>query len=213
MSDSLIKQKGKVITKKVNSFLISYFKLFVVISVVIIFTSGVFLIIIPKYRATLNSIKDISLNEKYKYNKRIKDLEDLRTLLKNYNSISAKDVIKMNNVIPPKYRKEDVFLMIKDLIEKNNLLVTSIDVRDAESLKSSEVERSVEKKKIKESGVGLMNINVTVNGINYDSFLNILKVFETSAPLIDVKSFSFLPTSEDETKTATFVMTMYYFDK
>ncbi len=213
MSDSLIKQKGKMIAKKINTFLISYFKLFVIFSVVIIFAGGIFLIIIPKYRATLSSIKDISLNEKYKYNKRIKDLDDLRTLLKNYNNISAKDVIKMNDVIPPKYRKEDVFSMIKDLIEKNNLIVTNIDVKDAESVKLSKVERSVEKKRIKESGVGLMNINVTVNGINYDSFLNILKVFETSAPLIDVKSFSFLPTSEDKTKTATFVMTMYYFDK
>lgn len=201
------KNNKSILKKRINDFFVKYFSFFVVFIIVIVFTYGTFFVLMPCYDNALKSIDELTKSENARYNKKIEDLNSLRKFLNVYSKILTENIDKVKNIIPDEYQKEDIFLGMQELINNNQLTVKSIDINQDKS----RVAKDLEEKSIKSDGVGSYSINVDVDGINYDSLVELLDVFEKSAPLIEVNNFSFSPKIDNRTEVSNISLTTYYF--
>jgi tRNA threonylcarbamoyladenosine modification (KEOPS) complex Pcc1 subunit len=180
--------------KRINLFFLTYFKAIVVLMVLAIIFFGVWRFLIPQYKESLASIKEFGQSEKEKYDERRKDLEDLRAALNTYNRISARDIERVNSILPREYEKESLFTYIKHFTEKNNLELESVYISKSGggSNERSKAEQS-EKKERKNKSVEQVDITINLlsSATDYSSLKSLIDTFERNLRLMDVKSFSF----------------------
>jgi len=198
-------ERKKAFLKNVNSFLNKNFKWFIVLVVIIIFTTGYFYLLKPKYEQTQKVLKIINQKKESDYQTKKKHLEKIKNLLLAYSKIRPAYIEKINSIAPTK--NEELFTKINQLISNQGLLVQSLDIQRIGSREPQKNTNNKQKKDYLASGdLGAIKINVNVRGTDYESFKKLLYAIENNLRLIDVQKVSFNP----EGQSSQLVLLTYY---
>ncbi len=175
-----------------NTFLNSYFNLFVVVLLSFLLIMSYFLILKPKVDKTVMAIEEnISYHQKLLQSEKTK-LLSLEAVIANYNDIDAIDIERVNRILPNDYDKELLYGEIEELITRNGFIPTSItlkkDGEEALAAGAAPVNTKLESK-VSEK-VGIINISLSIASVDYAGLKNLLNILESNLRLLDVKQLS-----------------------
>lgn len=191
--------KGPKNNNKLNLFLNKYFSIFLVFLVIVILISAYFLILRPKFQATL-SIIEKNLEEQQKiYFSQQRKLVNLQAINAVYKQISAEDLKKFDNILPTDYPPEALFGELEEVIKQSGFILSNVNVNKEELLAEGEASASV----------GRMVINLSLGAVDYSGLKSLLKKLENNLRLLDIQDIAFSPADESLNLT----MATYYYKK
>lgn len=187
-----------------NLFLNNYFNIIMVFVVIIVLVISYFIIIKPKYDATMAAIK-INIEQQQKiYNDQYKKLTSLKTVAELYKKISPTDLKKFEGVLPDNYVKERLFGELEEIITQSGFILDSVTIE-----KPAEADAAKEGKPLLPTKIGTINLQLSLSAIDYAGFKNLLKLLESNLRLFDVTNVTFSP----EGNSATLTLSTYYYNK
>ncbi|MCD4694066.1 hypothetical protein K8R62_01780 [bacterium] len=204
MSNKDIKdeKEKKAFLKRVNNFLINYFKWFVFLLILIVFVCGYYFLLFPKYKEIENTIKsnqeqqqEVFLTKQRTYNK-------LKDYIDSYNALPQKDLGKIDKILPEAYNQEELFSELNYLIKRNNLILKSVNINSGNSRSEFGEEKPNKNKALNSgainipSGVEKFSATLSIVGTNYYSLKNLLYNLENNIKLINITNLSFSPSSQ-----------------
>ncbi|MFA6514568.1 MAG: hypothetical protein WCT50_04770 [Patescibacteria group bacterium] len=200
-----------------NLFLNEYFNVLVVLLLVIIFTLAYFLLIGPKFSATVTVIKENIEMQKKIYAEQEKKFADLKIIKDVYDQISLADLSKFNGILPQAYVKEQLFGELEEIIVNSGFLINSVAIssdevasdNNGEAMPPVETEIPTIGSASASAGerVGKIMITVSVGAIDYSGFKSLLRTIEANSRLFDVESVNF---SEGGNSADLQLVTYYY---
>lgn len=132
-------------------------------------------------RPLWQEIQDLQ-NERGAFESTVLKITDLRktrdNLIQTYNSISQKDIKRVNKMVPDKAATGSLIVQMANLTNESNLLLKSINISEAGGSGGTDGSYQV------------VDLSLTVSG-SYSRFLKFLEKIEKSLRLIDVTSISF----------------------
>jgi len=185
-----------------NLFLNDYFNIIIVGVVLIALVVAYFLIIQPKYDATMSAIRINIEQQQRLYTEQVKKLNNLKTISSLYEKISPADLKKFNGVLPDDYVKERLFGELEEIISQNGFILNSVSI-SKEELKAGDAGDG------KSGKVGSLNIQLAISTIDYTGFKNLLRLLESNLRLFDVTNLTFSPGAN----TANLTLTTYYYSQ
>ncbi len=202
-------EKNKKRLKKVNIFLIRYFKVFVFLVVLFMLAVGSLFLLLPKYNEVKFLLKT-SKEEQFEFIlSREERLEELQSVISSFERISERDRERVKLMIPERQNEEELFTEISSLVRDNNLnlinMGVSIQERDEEEERrgvdaliasresSDEDEEEEDYDRSLPSGVERIRVEMTVFGTDYGALKSLLNSLETNLTLMDVVSIDFSP--------------------
>lgn len=190
-----------------NLFLNNYFNLFLAVFLILFLLAAYFLILAPKYQATLTAIKDEIAAKQNLYNIQKKKLADLKMTVSLYKKINPADLKKINDVFSDAYVKESLFGEIEDIVNQNGFTVTDIAITrpedDVNAAKAAATSTPLNK------NLGEIDINLSLGMLDYAGFKNLVKIFETNLRLMDISQINFSASDG----TANLMLRTYYYKK
>jgi LPS O-antigen subunit length determinant protein (WzzB/FepE family) len=193
-----------------NIFLNNYFNIILAAFLIIIIVVVYFLVLGPKYQATLTIIKD-SITEKQKLlNTKKKKLTDLTAVSNLYKKIDVNDLKKFNNVLSDDYVKETLFGEIEDIVNQKGFVVQNIGISSSgQGKESSTVSAALASSTPLSPNIGQIEITLSIAEIDYTGFRNLVRLFETNLRLFDVSQVSF----SGGGNSANITLRTYYYKK
>lgn len=179
--------------KKPSQLLVYLFRFFnyvIFLIFLIVLASGYLFVLKPKY----DQIKKEITAKLEKYQTTKGDLEDYQINLLKYSSsfkqIDLGNQEKVNLMINDNILPEYIFDEISDVIASKNIILNSITIDSTDSDNS--------KSKIKSavnlgSDVQILRFTISLMGLDYQSFKNLLSALEDSIKMYDVMNVSFSP--------------------
>ena len=196
----------------INTFLNTYFNLFVVILVSFLLLMSYFFILQPKINKTTQAISEnISSHQKLLQAEKNK-LTNLREAIDAYSKIDVIDSARINKILPNNYNKELLYGEIEEMIIKNGFIPTSITLNkeDEDQGTTGAVAKSdskVEATKVSDK-IGVVNISLSIASVDYAGLKNLLGVLENNLRLLDVKKLSL-----DGGHSGSLELSTYYYKK
>jgi len=210
--------------KAANTFLIRYFKLFVLGVVVFMLIIGFLVLLWPKYKEVKSLVKSSKQQQQEVFLQKHERLDDLRSIIDSYKSISESQKNKVDEVIPERRNKEEIFTEVKNLVARNGLSLKSITLegdkekeekeREEERMivrrqrsqeqKEEEEEEDYEKRELP-ADIERIRFNLFVVGTNYNSLRSLLITLENNLSLMDIININFNP----EGKTTNMIVDAY----
>ena len=205
--------KKKLFLKKASVFVVHYFDSLVAVTVLIIFVTGFFFIINPKYK-TINEMEMYSID----------DLEAGKTKLENYSAklvdyrntyrdLSEVGKERIEKVVPGNEQLENFFAQIESITKKQGVFITSMSVADEkkkEKVANSGNDEGVEKETANSAEskgeLGVASISLIISGVDYAGTKKLLSIFENNLRLMDVKSIKF----DTSNKEVELLITAYF---
>lgn len=205
---------NKFYLKKINNFLLSYFKIFIFVVVLILLSLGYLFLVKPKYEQVNAQIKNFKDSRETLYQKNLRTLNELNDYIESYESIPEENVKKVHAMLPDRYNKEELFSELNHLVSGNNLTLKSVKVKgDGGDLKFGETkggEKKGENKYIdKPEDVETYTVTMSILGTNYGSLKNLLFTLERNMKLLDITELNFSPSG----KTVNITLQTYYSKK
>lgn len=181
--------------KKLTVFIAKNFLLVIILSAFLILALGFFIIIKPKYDRVNKEYEEV---EELKVNYRIfyDNFNDTKDLLSIYNDLSSEDIEKVNKIIPSKDLPENLITELNSLINRNGLLMTSINIisdEDEDSVKKTSKKSKNEAVNTLPAQIGTIKVSTNILGVDYNSFKNLVVVLENNLRIFDVESIGFSP--------------------
>ena len=181
----------------INNFLNNYFNIFVVIFTSFLLILSYFLILKPKVDATTLAISDnISQQQKIYQTERTK-LYSLEKSIEAYKEVNPVDMERVNSILPSSYDKERLFGELEEIITANGYKLNSITISKEGEEAATNNDNTAnanpgDKVKLSKASenIGLINVSVSIGGIDYASLKNFLSVLENNLRLFDVTSVS-----------------------
>ncbi len=193
-----------------NTFLNDYFNLVVVFIVIVFLVASYFVLIKPKFEATLVSIRDnISQQEQFYQNQRQK-LADLQAAAALYHKVDDIDINKVNTILPDEYAKEKIFGELEDVLIQQGLMLNSIKLTKGDESADGEPMAAKDIRILdipNADRVGVIEVEMGISATDYAALKNLLPILESNLQLIDVQSLNFSPAD----KTANIIFYTYYF--
>jgi len=193
-----------------NTFLNDYFNLVVVFIVIVFLIASYYVLIKPKFEATLVSIRDnISQQEQFYQNQRQK-LADLRAAASLYHQVGEIDINKVNSILPDEYAKEKIFGELEDILIQQGLILNYIKLTKGGESAAGEPMAAKDVRILdipNADRVGVIEVEMGISATDYASLKNLLPILENNLQLIDVQSLDFSPAD----KTASIIFFTYYF--
>ena len=218
-TQALLRRRRNTINRLLNE----YFGLIVILVVASVFMAAFIFLIKPKYKEILDSINTTfftnnQLAPKYK------QLEDYKDILRSYKAIDPAQIKKVDDMIPPRYIKQDLFTELVFIIAKKGFVVNSLDITGDSSplfgavagapgaqagavMISNRQNNDTATSPSDSANIGVMTAKVSVNKIDYPGLKVLLGVLENSLRIIDVKSVTFNPANN----TANLTLDTYYY--
>lgn len=191
---------------KLNSFFNVYFKFIILIIVLISLLFSYVYILKPKYDKAVEAVKGNIISQERVYLLQLNKLNKFKQLVAAYNKIPSDEKDKLNNLLPPDYIKEQLFIELGYIIPQNGYNLTHLDFKkDKEIEVKQKVQRNVNVEKEKTarsfldelpSDIGYIDANLRVSNITYNGVRNLLKLLENNLRLIDIYKISFDPEGE-----------------
>lgn len=213
-----IEEKNKTeikISKQVSKssiFIYKYFKIVILIEVLLVLSVGYFLIIEPqisqikKYEELIEWKKD-DLGRAKDYQK---DSQFLESEYERLKSKLSEDIDKLHEILPPEKNLPELMTQIEALVEDQGLKLGSIAMdssNDAPNRKSNLIVEN-EKSKLDQEMISEAKITLfvfTEEG-GYKKVKNLLQAIENHIRLIDVISFAF----DSNIKSYSIIFKTYY---
>ncbi len=193
-----------------NTFLNDYFNLVVVFIVIVFLLASYYVLIRPKFEATLVSIRDnITQQEQFYQNQRQK-LADLQAAAALYHKVGDIDINKVNSILPDEYAKEKIFGELEDILIQQGIMLNSIKLTKGGESTSGEPMAAQDTRILdipNSDRVGVIEVEMNLSATDYASLKNLLPILESNLQLIDVQSLDFSPAE----KTANIIFYTYYF--
>jgi hypothetical protein len=197
IEDSIEERKN--ITRQLNKFLSDYFNWVVAGIVLIVFVIGFFAILLPKYEQTVKLIDAGNQQQTLDTSSKQNELDKINKLLATYNGIDKKYIDKVNAIAPSIQNKEELFSELNYLISVNQLSLQSVSLSPIENYQDQGLMAISPAQQAIPNEIQMVNVSIAVNGIDYESFKNLLTSLENNLRLIDVLSLNFAPGSSNTT--------------
>lgn len=208
--------KSKITKQRVQIFLGQYFRLVILIMVILIFFGGWFFLK-PKYQQIISLTESQKRKVRSDFEGRKIYLNKLISTINAYNQIDKSDIAKVNAILPPPNIKETLFPYMDNLMRKNGFLLTSLSVQPImeESGSAKKKSDSGQAKKDKQvqgdalpKEIGVIKMNMSIAGVDYESLKRLLRIMENNLRLMDISDLGFDLNNE----TATLALTTYYYN-
>ena len=184
-------------------FLNSYFNIIMVFVVIIVLIGAYFIVIKPKFDATMTAIQSNLEQQQTLFNSQQKKLSTLKTISDLYNKIPSSDLQKFNGVLPDNYVKEELFGELEEMITQNGFILNSVQIVKNDAAAATDTTLPQNPK------VGVINVKLALSAVNYQGFKNLLKLMENNLRLFDVTAVSFSP----DGNSAGITLSTYYYNK
>ena len=190
---------------KINNILNSYFKYFIFIVVAAILFGSYVYILKPKYEEVVKVVYGDIDNQEKVYLQQLKKLNSFKKIVSIYNSIPNDEKERLNNLLPPDYIKEQLFIELGYILPQNGYNLSYLNFeKDIETEKEDENRRQVNSEKKSEfyflndlpEDIGYIKAGLEVSMIDYNSLRNLISLLEYNLKLIDIYSIDFNPNSE-----------------
>jgi len=179
-------------------FLYRYFYFFSLILVVVVITIGFFVFVIPKYKSISDNINTKDQEKKLELDYLNNYQLELTKYKTSYEKLEKEDIEKVNKIYPSLEDVEELFTELAVLVKKNGLLLNSIELKKFEEKNVQKTAAKKEDNAQKEGAIselsddiGVVDINLSISGVNYKSLKNILRTFENNLRILDIQSLSF----------------------
>ncbi len=186
-----------------NLFLNNYFNIILVGVVIVVLALAYFIIIKPKYDATISSINVTIQQQKRLYTEQQKKLNNLKTIADLYKKIPTADLNKFNGVLPDDYVRERLYGELEEIIASNGFILNSV------SIEQSPVADPNNPAPVDNNKLGTVNLQLSISAIDYSGFKNLLRLLEANLRIFDITKLSFSPGGN----AANLEMTTYYYKK
>ncbi|MCF7795465.1 hypothetical protein K9M50_03840 [Patescibacteria group bacterium] len=190
---------------KINAFFSTYFKFIILIIVLAVFLLSYIYVLKPKYNTAVEAVKGNIVSQERVYLQQLSKLNKFKQLVAVYNKIPSDEKDKLNNLLPPDYIKEQLFIELGYIIPQNghNLSYLNFE-KDTEIEAEQEGQRRVNTKEETPRfflndlppDIGYIDANLKISSASYNSVRNLLKLLENNLRLIDVYQISFNPEGE-----------------
>lgn len=196
--------RGQKNQNAMNLFLNSYFNIIMVLVVIIVLALAYFIVLQPKYDATMTAISSNIEQQQKLYLDQQKKLDNLKTVSDLYKKIPLADLKKFNGVLPDNYVRERLFGELEEIVTQNGFILNSVSI-------SQEVKKAPtdEGAAVVSNKIGKINIQLSLSAIDYTGFKNLLRLLENNLRLFDITNVSFSPGGN----TAELTLTTYYYNK
>lgn len=196
---------------KRNNFLNKYFNLILSALFLIILIFSYFYLLGPKLKASQSLIIDNISNQKLLLEQQKRKLATLESVISIYSQIPANDLNRFNSVLPYKYKKEQLYGELEEIVTKNGWLLQGMTIVNPQEEKEGVSQREL--KGINIYGtvnplVEVLEVDIVVEGIDYLGVKKLLAILEKNIRLFDVSEISFSGDSQAEIKLITY----YYQD-
>ena len=203
-----------------NNFFSVYFKFIILIVILIIFIVSYIYVLKPKYDRAVESVKGNIASQERVYLQQLNKLNNFKQLVTVYNKIPSDEKDKLNNLLPPDYIKEQLFIELGYIIPQNGHNLTYLDFKkDKEIEAEQEGQRRVNTSEEELSAIsfldelppdiGYIKADIMISNTTYNSVKNIIKLLENNIRLIDIYEIDFNP--EEESLSLSFAT--YYLDE
>lgn len=203
-----IKSDNRQLMKKVNSFLIDYFRWVMVTVLLAVALFGIFLVVLPKYQDVNNQISSDYMDESQRFQHMSRYLDELYSLKKSFNNVQEADRARIGRFLPNNPGLEDLMTEIYALADRTGVSAASIKaaIEDGNK-KSTDMFAADEKTNTALSGdIAKINVSVNIINVNYSQYKAFLSSLENNLRLLDVLETSYSPSSG----SANFKINAYY---
>ena len=195
-----------------NLFLNDYFSIILALALILFLALAYLVFLGPKFSATQKAISANTEEKRILYEVTQKKLVSLKAVFEIYQKVNPADLQKFNSVLPDSYTRERLFGELEEIIGQGGWLLSSISISPEEKGAKTVVSPSGGDGKsvspvLKNSRVGVINIQLEISAIDYPGFKELLRLLETNLRLFDVTSVNFSPSEN----SATVIMTTYYY--
>jgi len=157
------------------------------------------LIIKPKFEDLKNIKIEIDSNEKLYLEKK----EILKNMSSNNKVVNKENVEKIEKMLLNKNNIEEFITQIDNIVRGNGLILSSISINDSGDLPPSDSNTEAT-----DTGIGVVNLSMTIENVNYTLLKKLLASFENNLNIIDIKTLGF---SGEDGSSVNISATSYYF--
>lgn len=202
-------EKRKAQYKKIFTDIIGkFFNVIMVLFVLVVFVIGYNYVLRPKYDNVSTVIAErnrLKINNLNILKNNISTIDRYKTA---YNKIGDESLKKINTILPSFGSNEEFFTAFEEMVLKKGFLITNLAVSSDE-----DKDTSVKKKSAaapaptgKDPEIGIVNIKMSVIGVDYRNMKKLLELIENNQRIMDVQSVSYSYTGE----TVSMDITTYY---
>ncbi|MBI4653033.1 type 4a pilus biogenesis protein PilO [Candidatus Kuenenbacteria bacterium] len=185
--------------QKIAIIFVQNFKIFLVLTILIIFGLGYFLFVNQFYSELQEKRKELDNFSQNVLTIKKKQLDTLKTFKKEYQKLEGLEVQKLLVILPLKKNIPDLFKQIEDITQKSGLTLLSLDITEggvvdilnANENKTAKNETKKEISSAENKNLKSLNISIEIGGVDYFTLKVFLNNLEKNIRLIDVISFDF----------------------
>ena len=207
MAEIIKIKKQQQLLKRINVFLINYFKLIQAVVLLLIILLGYFFIILPRYQQIAESLVETKKNQSTQQEIYKNYLDDLNRLNLVYSQLDVAKLQKVNTMLPEAPLPEQLMTELQKLSEDNGIALSSLtvtpDVRNYQAAISNE---NLNDSEVAKLSLGKVDIRMVMVGLNYQGLKNLLAVFERNLRIVDINNLSWSPDGQ----LLSLGMTAYY---
>ena len=205
---------------KINDFLNKYFHFVVIFIVILILIFSFIYIIKPKYYKSIETIEGNWSAQKKVYVEQLNKMNEYKKIVQVYKTISPEQKEKVEDVLPPKYLKERLFIELGYILPENgyqlnDLTIVSDYEEDEKDVLDSPRSNTGDEDEFGEldflnvlpENIGYIKVDLNIGLIEYRDFKRLLDILENNIKLMDIYKISFSP----ETESANIGFVTYYF--
>ena len=178
--------------KQIHNFLIKYFDLIVFLVIILILASFYFFLINPKVNQVVDDMQEDIEHQTSAYQLQRQRLNTMEKNLAFLQEVDDEDIRKLDEALPASYPREKMFMIIEDIVINEGLSINDLNINKQEG-----------------QGQGLQEINIdlSLNNVDYVVMKNFLNKLEVNLPFFDIVFVDFSP--RDELLTLS-INTYYY---
>lgn len=200
------KEKDKPkLNKQIYDLLTKRFSGFIVLIIIIVFSSFYIFLIDPKLQTAIIEIQDSIGWQKNILLIQRQKLAEMEKNLDFYRQVRAEDINLIESIIPNQYPKEKLFGKIEDIVLQNGFILSSMNMAKINQSEEGDGENSISDNIT--NNLQIIEISLSINGIDYSALKSFLARLERQLPLMNIVSLDFSPQGE----SLSFVINTYYF--
>lgn len=207
------KKIESLLNKQLNVFLINYFNYLALALAVVIFASGLFLFVYPRYKNFTAGNEKTEKNQQAEYAVKSDYLKAIRELKDSYRLIGETDRKKIEDMAPASDKVISLIPEIESIVLKNGAILNSIKIEESFKKQSSaKTDVGSGEKPVAgvfgelPKGIGYARAEISLSSVNYPVLKNLLKTFENNLRLLDVAKVDY----DVENNRANFTIYSYY---
>ncbi|MFH1838076.1 MAG: type 4a pilus biogenesis protein PilO [Candidatus Kuenenbacteria bacterium] len=191
--------------QKIAIIFVQNFKIFLILTILIIFGLGYFLFVKQFYSELKEKRKELGDFKQNILITKKKQLDDLKILKKEYQKLEGLEVQKLLVILPFQKNIPDLFKQIEDITQKSGVTLLSLDIAEGGAM---DISNAKEISLPENKNLKALNISAEIGGIDYFTLKVFLNNLEKNIRLIDVISFDF----NSSKKTQKINLRTYYLE-